>query len=59
MLTVDRLPENAKVTIFDSVGRMVKEVVTTQDRADFNVSSYARGVYFVRVNNEPVLKFVK
>lgn len=59
MLTIDRLPADARITIFDSLGRKVTEVVATKDRADFNVSSYARGVYFVKVNNDSVMKFIK
>jgi hypothetical protein len=50
---------NAKITIFDSVGRQVEELYEPGPKATINVSTYAKGVYFIRVNNEPVMKFIK
>lgn len=58
-LTVTLPSANSKITIFDSVGRRVHEGFETGDRAVINVSQYARGVYFVKVNDEPVVKFIK
>lgn len=50
---------NSRITIFDSVGRKVEEVMEPGSMARIDVSRYTRGVYFVRVNNEPALKFIK
>lgn len=50
---------NSRITIFDSVGRKVQEVMEPGTMARIDVSRYNRGVYFVRVNNEPALKFIK
>lgn len=59
MVTV-LLPEGqCRVTIYDSVGRKVEEITNARERAVVNVSSYARGMYFVKVNDEPVVKFIK
>lgn len=50
---------DARITIFDSVGRKVKELYEPGTKATINVSSFDKGVYFIRVNDEPVMKFVK
>jgi hypothetical protein len=58
-LTVVMPAANSKLTIFDSVGRRVHESIEASDRAVINVRDYARGVYFVKVNDEPAVKFIK
>jgi hypothetical protein len=50
---------NAKVAIYNSVGRKMVETNVQGTQARFNVSNYANGVYFVKINNEVVGKFVK
>ncbi len=50
---------NAKVAIYNSLGRKMIETTVQGTVAKFDVNSYARGVYFVQVNNETVGKFVK
>jgi hypothetical protein len=50
---------NSKVTIYNSVGRKVEEVLVKGTKATFDVSEYARGIYFVKVNNDAVQKFIK
>lgn len=59
MITVLLPANSSRITIYDSVGRQVEEVKATSDRAIINVSSYARGMYFVKVDNEKVVKFIK
>jgi hypothetical protein len=50
---------NAKVAIYNSIGSKLKEVDVQGTQARFDVSSFAHGVYFVKLNNETVGKFVK
>jgi len=59
VLTIDLPSQDSKITIYDCVGRRIEEMFETGDRAFLNVSSYANGIYFVKVNNEPVVKFMK
>jgi hypothetical protein len=54
------LPElNSEIRIYDNVGRLVEQRFDSGNEAIINVSKYARGVYFVKVNNERVVKFIK
>ncbi|MCB8995532.1 MAG: T9SS type A sorting domain-containing protein [Bacteroidales bacterium] len=48
----------AKVEIYNSLGRKVAETVANANQAKFDVSDFARGIYFVKVNDS-VVKFVK
>jgi hypothetical protein len=57
-LVVSLSAPNAKVTIYNSVGRKVDEVYVTGSQARFDVRNYAKGVYFVRVNDS-IVKFVR
>jgi hypothetical protein len=50
---------NARVAIYNSVGRMMEESFVQGNQARFDVSNYSHGVYFVKINNETVGKFVK
>jgi hypothetical protein len=58
-LTVNLSSTNSKVAIYSSLGSKMEEVLVKGNRTTFNVSSYARGVYFIKVNNDTVVKFVK
>jgi len=46
------------VTIFNSLGIKVEEQFVSGNHCTFNVSSYAKGLYFVKVNNR-IVKFIK
>ncbi len=59
VLNVALTSANSKVTIYNSVGRKVEEVIVNGSIAKIDVSSYARGMYFVKVNTDSVQKFVK
>ncbi|MCF8381560.1 MAG: T9SS type A sorting domain-containing protein [Bacteroidales bacterium] len=50
---------NAKVTIYNSLGRIIEEVMAEGTKVTFNVSHYDNGLYFVKINNSSVVKFVK
>lgn len=59
VLNVNLATPNAKVAIYNSVGSKVDEAVVTGTKGQFDVRNYAHGVYFVKVNNETVTKFVR
>ncbi len=50
--------ENSRVTIYNSVGMKMDEVVVRGTEHRFDISRYAAGIYFVRTENA-VSKFVK
>jgi uncharacterized protein YjdB len=50
--------ENSTVAIFNSVGKMMDQVVVSGTEYIFDISSYAAGIYFVRTG-QVVEKFVK
>ncbi len=50
--------ENTTVSIYNSVGMKMDEVMVTGTEHRFNISSYAAGIYFVKTDNS-VAKFVK
>jgi hypothetical protein len=50
---------NSLVSIYNSVGRKMDEILVKGNKTTFDVSSYAKGLYFVKVNNDQVVKFVK
>ncbi|MCF8381393.1 MAG: Ig-like domain-containing protein [Bacteroidales bacterium] len=58
-LNVTFTSPRANVAIYNSLGRKIEEVFVDGTQAKFDVSKYARGVYFVKVNNESVVKFIK
>ncbi len=49
---------NSAVTIYNSVGQKIQEVNVSGTEHTFDVSSYARGVYFVKAGST-VVKFIK
>jgi len=57
-LTIDLPVANSQVTIFDGLGRKIHEFLATENRVTIDVSGYARGVYFIKANDQTV-KFVK
>jgi hypothetical protein len=50
---------NAKVIIYNSLGRKMEEVNVEGNMTTFDVSNYVSGLYFVKVNNNAIEKFVK
>jgi len=46
------------VTIFNSLGIKVEEQFVSSNHCTFNVSSYAKGLYSLEVNNR-IVKFIK
>jgi hypothetical protein len=58
LLNVTLSSANSKVSIYNSVGRKVEEVMVAGTKTTIDVSNYARGIYFVKVNDS-VVKFVK
>ncbi|MBL7112710.1 MAG: Ig-like domain-containing protein [Bacteroidales bacterium] len=49
---------NEKVTIYNSIGAKMKEVMVSGTEATIDVSGYANGFYFVKAGNA-VMKFIK
>ncbi|MEO8514239.1 MAG: DUF2341 domain-containing protein [Ignavibacteria bacterium] len=55
---------NVKITIYDALGRIVKEIVNSHLEAgaysaDWNASSYASGIYFYRIEAGDYVKEMK
>lgn len=50
--------ENSTVTIYNSLGMKMEEVIVTGTEHRFNISDYASGLYFVKTGTQ-VAKFVK
>ena len=48
----------SKVSIYNTLGQMVDEFVTEGTECKIAVASYENGVYFVKVNNAPAVRFV-
>jgi len=57
-LTVVLTANNAKVAIYNSVGKKIEEVIVNGTQHKFDVSRYAKGLYFVKAN-DTVVKFMK
>ena len=57
-LNVVLLQENSRVSIFNSMGQKIDEVLVTGTEHMFDVSSYASGIYYVKSGNS-VAKFIK
>jgi hypothetical protein len=51
--------DNADIIIYNSIGVVMENIKVQGMKAKFDVSSYTHGVYFVEVNNNSVVKFVK
>jgi len=58
-LTVSFNSNNPTITIYNSLGIKMDEVQVQGTQARFDVSGYAHGLYFVKVNNATVVKFEK
>jgi len=59
ILKVSFTTPNAKVAIFNSVGHIMESFIAEGTETTIDVSSYSRGLYFVKVNDDSVVKFVK
>ncbi|HDS08109.1 MAG TPA: T9SS type A sorting domain-containing protein [Bacteroides sp.] len=57
-LTVELATANEVVSIYNSVGQKIEEVNVSGNRHIFDISSYARGIYFVKTG-DTVAKFIK
>ena len=57
-LNIDLSTTNTTVCIYNSVGVKMEEVVVTGNHHMFDVSRYAKGLYFVKANGA-VIKFIK
>jgi len=57
-LNVELPTLNATVSIYNSVGQKMEEVNVTGTKHSFDISSYAKGIYFVRTGDS-VAKFIK
>jgi hypothetical protein len=49
---------NSTIAVYNSVGQKIDEVVANGNKASINVSSYAKGLYLIKVGNK-VVKFVR
>ncbi len=58
-LNVTFVTPNANVVIYNSLGSKIEELKANGTQVRFDVSKYPHGVYFVKVNNETVVKFIK
>ena len=59
VLNVTFTDSKAEVSIYNSLGLLVDSAVFVGKNANFDVSKYVPGLYFVRVNGGSVVKFVK
>ena len=59
VLNINLLKPNCKVIIYNSLGRKEAEFIAKHNVASIDVSKFARGLYFVKVNDEAVVKFIK
>lgn len=57
-LNVELSTINSRVAIYNSVGVKMDEAVVSGNRHSFDVSRYAKGLYFVKANGA-VIKFIK
>lgn len=57
-LTVELNAPNTRVTIYNSLGVKMEEALVPGTRHTFDVSSYTKGLYFVKAGNA-VVKFLK
>jgi hypothetical protein len=50
--------DKSRVSIYNSGGKLMDEVIVSGSEYKFDISNYAAGVYFVKANNQ-VAKFIK
>ena len=53
------LKELSSIQIYDMNGRIIQEINTHKFAATFSISDLSEGIYFVRINNEKSIKFIK
>ena len=58
-LNVKTAAPNAKLVIYNCLGSVIYELSVAGKETTIDVSSYAHGVYYIKVNNAAVQKFVK
>ena len=53
--------ENIKgnINIIDITGKVIKTVKSNASRTTINVSGFAKGIYFIQLENGAVAKFIK
>ncbi len=51
--------ELSSIKIFDINGRFIQEINTQKFATSFSISHLSKGIYFVRINNEKSIKFIK
>jgi len=49
----------AQVTIYNNLGKLVESAIIEGKEGRFDVSNYSPGLYFLRVNGGPAVKFIK
>lgn len=50
---IENVPANYKITIYNVIGKKVKESVGIErDKTEMNVSDLENGIYFLQVENE-------
>ena len=50
---------NNKITIYDAIGNIVKKIETLNEALTIDISQQAKGMYFVRIENEQGIKMEK
>ena len=58
-LNVTLSKAHAVISIYNNLGSKLEELEIPGTQARFDVSGYPKGIYFVKVNNDAVVKFVK
>jgi len=56
------LPESTKLCVYDIIGNKILQSFLTKEKTELNLSSLAKGIYFLKVENEmgvAMKKFVK
>ncbi|MCB8998942.1 MAG: Ig-like domain-containing protein [Bacteroidales bacterium] len=49
----------AKIAIYNSLGSKIHEQMVNEANVKIDVSNYTHGLYFIKVNNDTILKFIK
>jgi hypothetical protein len=58
-LYVKMISSNSNIVIYNCIGTIIHQVIVNGAETTIDVSSYARGVYFIKVNDSDAQKFVK
>ena len=51
--------ELSSIKIFDINGRFIQEISTQKLATSFSISHLSQGIYFLKINNEKTMKFIK